>query len=372
MSSGSTFGNNFRVTTFGESHGKGLGCVIDGCPAGLRLCEDDLIPYLDRRRPGRSQFTTKRNESDTPEILSGVFEGVTTGTPIAILIRNTDQRSKDYGEIAETYRPGHADYTFDEKFGIRDYRGGGRSSGRETVARVAAGAVAAKLIGQFGITVNAYTKAIGPYTIASYDPKEENDLCMPDHDTYEKASGYLKELMQAGNSAGGVIECVIKGAPAGLGDPVFDKLSARLAHGVMSIGAVKGFEIGDGFEAAAATGLDNNDPFISDAGGRILKATNHSGGMLGGISDGSDIIFRCAVKPTASVSIPQDTVDKYGNRKEIVIKGRHDPVIVPRAVVVVEAMAAIVMADALIEGLGDRLDHIKEITGERKNRNGCS
>ena len=360
MSSGSTFGNNFRVTTFGESHGKALGCVIDGCPAGLALTEEDLIPYMSRRKPGQSKFTTARNEADAPEILSGVFEGVTTGTPIAILIKNNDQRSKDYSDIAELYRPGHADYTFDKKFGIRDYRGGGRSSGRETAARVAAGAVAAKLLDSLDIKIHAYTSSVGPISVISYDPSETNDLFMPDHEAYEKASEYIEKLMSEGNSAGGVIECVIKGVPAGLGDPVFDKLDARLAFAVMSIGAVKGFEIGSGFDSALSTGLVNNDQFISDGAGNISKKTNHSGGVLGGISDGSDIVFRCAVKPTASISVPQRTVDKAGNEKEILIKGRHDPVIVPRAVVVVEAMAALTIADAVLSRPNDRLEYIQK------------
>lgn len=358
MAAGSSFGKNFIVTTFGESHGKALGCVIDGCPAGLALSEDDIIPYMIRRRPGQSGFSTARNEADEPEILSGVFEGVTTGTPVAVLIRNTDQRSKDYSDIAGLYRPGHADFTFDRKFGIRDYRGGGRSSGRETAARVAAGAVASKLLSSFGISVRAYTKSIGSIEIQNFDPAEMNDLYMPDHDAYEKASAYLKDLIKDGNSAGGVIECVVSGVPSGLGDPVFDKLDAMLAHAMMSIGAVKGFEVGDGFSSALHTGADNNDSFTVDDKGNIIKTTNHSGGILGGISDGSEIIFRCAVKPTASISLPQQTVDTEGNTKEITIQGRHDPVIVPRAVVVVEAMAAITIADALLGHKCDRLDEI--------------
>ena len=356
MAAGSSFGKNFKVTTFGESHGAALGCVIDGCPAGLSLSVDDLTPFLIRRKPGQSEFTTARGEDDEPEILSGVFEGQTTGTPIAILFRNKDQHSKDYSDIADVFRPGHADYTFQSKFGIRDYRGGGRSSGRETVARVAAGAVAAKLLSGYGISAKAYTKSIGPISISGYDESEKNDLYMPDRNAYEKAAKYIEGLRSEGNSAGGVIECVISGVPAGLGDPVFDKLDALLAHAMLSIGAVKGFEIGDGFGAALATGIDNNDAFIPDKDGGIIKATNHSGGVSGGISDGADIIFRCAVKPTASISMLQQTMDKNGNPKEIMIRGRHDPVIVPRAVVVVEAMAYLVAADALISGLGDKLE----------------
>ncbi len=355
MASGSSFGKNFRVTTFGESHGTALGCVIDGCPAGLELTEADFAPYMQRRRPGQSEFTTSRNEDDAPEILSGIFEGKTTGTPISILIRNKDSRSKDYSDIADIYRPGHADYGFDAKFGIRDYRGGGRSSGRETAARVAAGAVAAKLLESAGIRACAYTKAIGPVTISKYDENEINDLYMPDHDAFLKASEYVRKLSAEGNSAGGIIECIVSGVPAGIGDPVFDKLDAMLAHAVMSIGAVKGFEVGDGFDASLSSGFDNNDAFIPDRDGHIIKATNHSGGILGGISDGSDIVFRCAVKPTASISMLQQTLDRKGTPREIMIKGRHDPVIVPRAVVVVEAMADLVIADALLASLGDKL-----------------
>ncbi len=358
MAAGSTFGKNFRVTTFGESHGAALGCVIDGCPAGLPLSADDIIPYMKRRKPGQSEFTTKRNEDDEPEILSGVFEGRTTGTPIAIMIRNKDQHSKDYSEIASYYRPGHADYTFDEKFGFRDYRGGGRSSGRETAARVAAGAVAAKLLSELDISVHAYTRSIGPVEISGYDAGESNDLYMPEHEAYMKASEYIRELMEKKDSAGGVIECVASGVPAGIGDPVFDKLSACLAHAVMSIGAVKGFEIGDGFESAKRTGLENNDVFVSE-NGHVKKRTNHSGGILGGISDGSDIVFRCAVKPTASIAATQQTVNKDGDNIEISIRGRHDPVIVPRAVVVVEAMAAVTIADAILSDSCDRLEALR-------------
>lgn len=364
MSAGSSFGKNFTVTTFGESHGAALGCVIDGCPAGIELSADDIRPYMDRRRPGQSEFTTKRNETDEVEILSGVFEGKTEGTPIALLIRNKDQHSKDYSEIASYYRPGHADYTFDQKFGFRDYRGGGRSSGRETAARVAAGAVAARLLDGLGIKAEAYTKSIGDIETGAFDPNEKNELYMPDHEAYLKAAEYIRGLSGKGDSAGGVIECVIHGVPAGLGDPVFDKLSARLAYAVMSIGAVKGFEIGDGFASSRSTGLGNNDSFRSEAGS-ISKASNHAGGILGGISDGSDIIFRCAVKPTASISATQHTVNKDGDNIDINIKGRHDPVIVPRAVVVVEAMASLVMADAILSDGCDRLETLKQIYGRQ-------
>ena len=366
MAAGSSFGRNFIVTTFGESHGEALGCVIDGCPAGLALTAEDIRPYMERRRPGQSEFTTKRNEADEVEILSGVFEGVTEGTPIALLIRNRDQHSKDYSEIASYYRPGHADYTFDSKFGFRDYRGGGRSSGRETVARVAAGAVASKLLSEFGIRAFAYTRSIGDIEISSLDREETNELNMPDHKAYLAACDYLRGVAERGDSAGGVIEGVISGVPAGLGDPVFDKLSARLAYAVMSIGAVKGFEIGDGFGASKSTGLSNNDPFII-SGDKVAKESNHSGGILGGISDGDDIVFRCGVKPTASISADQKTVTRDGRSIDINIRGRHDPVIVPRAVVVVEAMAAITVADALLSDSVDRIDMMKQI---RRTGNG--
>ncbi len=356
---GSVFGNIFRVTTWGESHGKALGAVIDGCPAGLFLSESDITPYMDRRKPGQSEFTTQRAESDSVEILSGVFEGKTTGTPISLIIYNKDQRSRDYGDIASYYRPGHADFTFDSKFGFRDYRGGGRSSGRETAARVAAGAVAAKLLNAVGISCRAYTLSIGDIKAEGYDENEifKNPLYMPDAKAALKASEYLKDISAQNNSAGGIIECRIEGVPAGLGEPVFDKLSSMLAKGIMSIGAVKGFEIGEGFNASRLTGLEDNDSFISREG-RIIKKTNHSGGILGGISDGSPIIFRAAVKPTASISAGQRTVDKDGNEIEINIKGRHDPVIVPRAVAVVECMADLVLADALLMNMSSTVDGV--------------
>lgn len=358
--SGSTFGKQFQITTWGESHGVGIGVVIDGCPAGIPLSESDIQPMLDRRKPGSSKYTTKRNEADQVRILSGVFEGLTTGTPISMMVENNDQHSKDYSEIANCYRPGHADYTFDAKYGIRDYRGGGRSSGRETIARVAAGAVAKKLLSHYGIHFLSYTKSIGPITIesANFDIKEisNNPLCMPDAIAAQKASDFLDACMREENSAGGIIECIIKGCPAGIGEPVFDKLDARLAQAIFSIGAVKGFEIGDGFDAAKATGLTNNDPFTIDNSGNIQKSTNHAGGILGGISDGSDIIFRAAIKPTPSVSAIQKTVTTDGNKKELSIHGRHDPVIVPRAVVVVEAMAAITIADLLLVGKSSRIN----------------
>lgn len=356
---GSIFGKNFTVTTFGESHGAAIGAVIDGCPAGMHLSEEDIQKYLDRRKPGQSEFTTKRNEADRVEILSGVFEGKTEGTPIALLIRNNDQHSRDYSDLRDKFRPGHADYGFFEKYGLRDYRGGGRSSGRETAARVAAGAVALKMLDEFGIEVHAYTRAIGPVEISSVDFDEcgMNSLYMPDHDAFQKASEYLKECIKNKDSAGGVIECIATGVPAGLGDPVFDKLDARLAYAIMSIGAIKGFEIGDGCRAALSKGSENNDAFFME-NGRVHKKTNHSGGILGGISDGSDIILRAYVKPTPSIAQEQSTVTDADDDTTIEIKGRHDPVIVPRAVVVVECMTGLVLADALLSNQNAKIENI--------------
>ena len=357
----SSFGNKFKVTTWGESHGKALGAVVDGCPAGLSLCEEDIQVFLDRRKPGQSRYTTARKEGDLVEILSGVFEGKTTGTPISLMVRNTDQRSRDYGNIAYSYRPGHADYTFDQKYGFRDYRGGGRSSGRETIGRVAAGAIASKILGELGISICTYTKSIGPVEIASFDKEEINNnaFYMPDAQAAAKAGEYLEECMKNQDSAGGVIECRITGTPAGLGDPVFDKLSALLAHALMSIGAVKAVEIGDGIGVTSLNGSTDNDGFtIKD--GEIAKTSNHAGGIMGGISDGSEIILRTHIKPTPSISQPQQTVTKDKEPLSLEIHGRHDPVIVPRAVVVVESMAAITLADALFTNMSARMDKVRD------------
>ena len=400
----SSFGNKFKVTTWGESHGKALGCVIDGCPAGLPLSEEMIQAFLDRRKPGQSRFTTARSEADQVQILSGVFEGITTGTPISLAVFNTDQRSRDYSNIAETYRPGHADYTFDQKYGFRDYRGGGRSSGRETIGRVAAGAVASAILSELGIQITAYTRSIGPVTISSFDPQEiaNNPLYMPDSAASAKAQKYLDDCIASQDSAGGVIECRVNGMPAGVGDPVFGKLDAALSAAIMSIGAVKAVEIGDGINVSTSNGSDNNDKFssagrptiddsFSSAGrstiddsfssidpsvkassateytsigsshhSRIVKETNHSGGILGGISDGDEIILRAHIKPTPSISQPQHTVTKDGKETILTIHGRHDPVIVPRAVVVVESMVAITLVDALFSNMSSRMDRIKE------------
>lgn len=359
---GSTYGTLFKITTWGESHGAALGSVIDGCPAGLPLTEEDIQIYLNRRKPGQSRFTTARQESDRAEILSGVFEGRTTGTPISIMVKNQDQRSRDYGKIKDCYRPGHADFTFDAKYGFRDHRGGGRSSGRETIGRVAAGAVAAKLLEQLGIKLTAYTRSIGSITIPEeeYDFSciTENKLYMPSSTYAKKASDYLEECMKNKDSSGGVIECRITGVPAGIGEPVFDKLDAALARAVMSIGAVKGVEIGDGFLASGALGSVNNDTFYC-ADNHIYKKTNHSGGTLGGLSDGSPILIRAAIKPTPSIAREQETVTADGKNTSITITGRHDPVIVPRAVVVVEAMAALTLADLLMVNMSSKLENLK-------------
>ena len=400
----SSFGNKFKVTTWGESHGKALGCVIDGCPAGLPLSEEMIQIFLDRRKPGQSRFTTARSESDQVQILSGVFEGKTTGTPISLAVFNTDQRSRDYSNIAETYRPGHADYTFDQKYGFRDYRGGGRSSGRETIGRVAAGAVASAILSELEIQITAFTRSIGPVTISSFDLQEitNNPLYMPDSAASAKAQKYLDDCIASQDSAGGVIECRVNGLPAGVGDPVFGKLDAALSAAIMSIGAVKAVEIGDGINVSTSNGSVNNDKFssagrstiedsFSSAGkttiddtfssidpsvkassaaeyasigpshhSRIVKETNHAGGILGGISDGDEIILRAHIKPTPSISQPQHTVTKDGKETNLTIHGRHDPVIVPRAVVVVESMVAITLVDALFSNMSSRMDRIKE------------
>lgn len=359
--SGSIFGKYFQISTWGESHGKALGVVVDGCPAGLALCEEDVQKFLDRRKPGQNRFSTPRREDDAVEILSGVFEGKTTGCPISMIVRNQSQRSADYSEIAGYYRPGHADYTFDVKYGFRDYRGGGRSSGRETIGRVAAGAVAVKILERLGIRLTAYTRSIGPVQI---DPERfdfaqiaENPLSMPDAKAAEEAAAYLDACRRDGDSSGGVIECVADHMIPGLGEPVFEKLSANLAKAVCSIGAVKSFEIGDGLAVSRARGSENNDGFTA-ADGRIEKTSNHSGGVLGGISDGSSLLLRVGFKPTPSVSVPQSTITREGTPIEVRVKGRHDPVIVPRAVVVVEAMTAITLVDALFANMASRMDAV--------------
>ncbi len=361
---GSTFGKLFTISTWGESHGKALGVVVDGCPAGVPLCEEDIQIYLNRRKPGQNEFATKRNESDQVTILSGIFEGKTTGTPISMVVYNQDQHSKDYGDIATYYRPGHADFCFDEKYGFRDYRGGGRSSGRETIGRVAAGAIAAKVLEIMGITLTAYTRSIGEHVIdySRFDTKEimNNPLYMPDAQCAAEASIFLKEVMFELDSIGSSVECIINGMPTGIGEPVFNKLDALLSQAVMSIGAVKAVEIGDGVEVSKAKGSYNNDNFIIKDG-NITKSTNHSGGILGGISDGSPIKVRASFKPTPSIYKEQQTVNKDLEEINIAIKGRHDPIIGPRAVVVVESMCAITILDLLMINATSKLDNLIKI-----------
>lgn len=360
---GSTFGTIFRITTWGESHGAALGVVIDGCPAGLPLCEQDIQEYLDRRKPGVSSITTPRKEDDRVEVLSGVFEGMTTGTPISLLVRNTSQIPRDYSEIASYYRPGHADYTYDAKYGFRDYRGGGRSSGRETLGRVAAGAVACKILKQMGITVCAYTRSIGAIQadMKHFDRAAilETATAMPDRKADNDAISYLEGAKKQTNSVGGIMECMVEGMPAGIGDPVFEKLDANLAKAVMSIGAVKAVEIGDGYQVSSRLGTENNDAFHME-NGRVVKTTNHAGGILGGISDGSAIIIRAHVKPTPSIYTTQQTVNKSGEDISVNIKGRHDPIVIPRAVVVMECMTALTILDAMLVNMSAKLDNVVE------------
>lgn len=358
---GSTFGNIFKITTWGESHGKAVGVVVDGCPAGIPLCEDDIQLFLNRRKPGQSEYTTMRNEDDKVDILSGIFEGKTTGTPISLVVYNKDHHSADYSQISDSYRPGHADFTFDEKYGFRDYRGGGRSSGRETIGRVAAGAIALKILDFLNISIVTYSKSIGDITINynAFDKNEilNNPMYMPDMNAALLAQDMLKEKIAQGDSVGGIIECIVNGMPTGIGEPVFDKLDSNLAKAIMSIGAVKGVEIGDGFQVANLTGSTDNDGFKMEDG-KITKTSNHAGGILGGISDGSPIILRAAIKPTPSIYMTQKTVNKSMENIDINIKGRHDPIIVPRAVVVMESMVAITIVDLLFQSMTSRMDRI--------------
>jgi chorismate synthase len=355
---GSTFGHLFRVTTFGESHGGGVGVVIDGCPPRLPLSVEEIQRDLDRRRPGQSRVTTPRDEPDRAELLSGVFEGQTLGSPIAILVRNTDARPEAYADFKDTYRPSHADYTYEAKYGIRNWQGGGRASARETVGRVAAGAVARKLLAATAqVEVLAYVTRIhaveaqadpGRVTLAAI---ESNIVRCPDAAAAEKMIARIDEARRAGDSLGGVVECVCRHVPAGLGEPVFDKLEADLARGVMSLPASKGFEIGSGFAGTLLTGIEHNDPFTVE-GGRVRTATNRSGGVQGGITNGEDIVFRVAFKPTATIRQAQQTVDRGGHQVTLEGKGRHDPCVLPRAVPMVEAMACLVLADHLLRQRG--------------------
>ncbi|EHS7463822.1 chorismate synthase [Vibrio cholerae] len=347
---GNSIGQHFRVTTFGESHGIALGCIVDGCPPGLTISEADLQVDLDRRRPGTSRYTTQRREPDEVKILSGVFEGKTTGTSIGLLIENTDQRSKDYSDIKDKFRPGHADYTYHQKYGVRDYRGGGRSSARETAMRVAAGAIAKKYLQQeFGIEVRAYLSQMGEVAIDKVDWNEieNNDFFCPDVDKVAVFDELIRELKKEGDSIGAKIQVVATGVPVGLGEPVFDRLDADIAHALMSINAVKGVEIGDGFDVVRQKGSQHRDP-LTPQGFR----SNHSGGILGGISSGQDIVANIALKPTSSITVPGETIDVNGEPTELITKGRHDPCVGIRAVPIAEAMLAIVLMDHLLRHRG--------------------
>jgi chorismate synthase len=355
-----TFGHMFRVTTFGESHGPAIGCVVDGCPPGIPLTEGDIQPYLDKRRPGQSRFTTQRQEPDQVRILSGVFcdersgGQVTTGTPIGLLIDNLDQRSKDYSDIRDKYRPGHADYTYDVKYGLRDYRGGGRQSARETAMRVAAGAIARKIVP--GMTVRAALIQMGEHKIDrsrwDWDEVERNPFFCPDAQAGKMFESYLDGIRKSGSSVGAVIEVIAEGVPAGLGAPVYGKLDSDLAAAMMGINAVKGVEIGAGMGAAALKGEENGDEMRMGNDGKPVFLSNHAGGILGGISSGQPIVVRFAVKPTSSILTPRRTVDRYGNETEISTKGRHDPCVGIRAVPIGEAMVACVIADHYLRQRG--------------------
>jgi len=345
---GNTFGNLFKLSTFGESHGVAIGGVLDGCPSGISLDLIAIQKELDRRKPGQSAIVTQRKEPDTVEFFSGIFEGKTTGTPIGFAIRNTNQKSRDYSHIKDSYRPSHADYTYDQKYGFRDYRGGGRSSARETASRVVAGAIAKQMLS--GIQINAYVSQVGALTLVKNYSElnlaltETNDVRCPDPEMAAQMEAYIKEVRKEGDTIGGIITCVIQNVPVGLGEPVFDKLHAELAKAMLSINAVKGFEYGSGFEGVRMKGSVHNDQFNSDGS----TQTNHSGGIQGGISNGMDIYFNIAFKPVATVIQGYETIDKEGNMVQAQGKGRHDPCVVPRAVPIVEAMAAIVLADYML------------------------
>jgi chorismate synthase len=351
---GSIFGKLFTITTFGESHGKGIGVIIDGCPAGIDINIDFIQSELSRRRPGQSNIVTQRKENDEVQILSGVFEGLATGSPIAMIIPNDDQKSGDYSHIKDSFRPSHADYTFEVKYGHRDYRGGGRSSARETAARVAAGAIAKLFLNHFGITINAWVSQVGnigmpyPPNNIDYGLIESNDVRCPDPKLAEEMIQLIKQIRKDGDTIGGSVTCNIAGVPVGLGEPVFDKLHAELGKAILSINACKGFEYGSGFDGINMKGSEHNDSFFASDEGNIATKTNFSGGIQGGISNGMDIYFRAAFKPVATIIPAQDSVDKFGQSTIITGKGRHDPCVVPRAVPIVESMAALVLADFML------------------------
>ncbi len=350
---GNTFGQSFKITTFGESHGTAIGVIVDGCPAGLEIDEGFIQSELDRRRPGQSNIVTQRKESDTVQLLSGVFEGKSTGTPISMVIYNADARSKDYSHIADKFRPSHADYTYFAKYGLRDYRGGGRSSARETATRVAAGAIAKLLLRQQGIDIHAYVSQVGhiqvekSYQRVEFANIEKTAVRCPDLDVAEQMIELIKAVRKDGDTIGGVVSAVVQGCPAGLGEPVFDRLHADLAKAMLSINACKGFEYGSGFEGVTMRGSEHNDIFYNDDD-TIKTKTNHSGGIQGGISNGMDIYFRVAFKPVATIIPEQESVDEAGEPATITGKGRHDPCVLPRAIPIVEAMTALVLADHLL------------------------
>ncbi len=358
-----SFGTLFRITTFGESHGHSVGVIIDGCPAGLELDMEQIQLEMDRRKPGQSRITTQRREEDLVHILSGVFEGKTTGTPLTMVIHNTDARSKDYSHIADAYRPSHADYTYQHKWGIRDYRGGGRSSARETAARVAAGAVARQLLAKVGISIQAYVSQVGPlvlnkpYQQLDLSQTENNIVRCPDPEMAEQMATFIDETRLKRDTVGGVVSCLIQQVPAGLGEPVFGKLHAQLGNAMLSINAVKGFEYGSGFAGVAMYGSEHNDAFYTEKG-RIRTQTNHSGGIQGGITNGEDIYFRVAFKPVATLMQDQQSINAQGEPAIVSGKGRHDPCVVPRAVPIVEAMAALVIADYWLQSQSSRLDQL--------------
>lgn len=349
---GNSFGHLFKISTFGESHGPAIGVVIDGCPSGLAIDESFIQAELDRRKPGQSKITTQRKEDDTFEILSGVFEGTSTGTPIAIVIKNADQRSKDYSHIAESFRPSHADYTYEAKYGVRDYRGGGRSSARETAARVAAGAIAKLVLAKHRVSIQAYVSQVGDlkaphYTTLDLSKTEDNIVRCPDAPIAEKMIALIDQVRLERDTIGGIVTCVIKNTPVGLGEPVFDKLHAELGKAMLGINAVKGFEYGSGFAGITMRGSEHNDTFYKEDD-KVKTKTNHSGGIQGGISNGEDIYFNVAFKPVATIMQDQPSVDTHGNEVTVSGKGRHDPCVVPRAVPIVEAMAALVLVDYLL------------------------
>lgn len=353
---GNSFGKAFSITTFGESHGKAIGVIIDGCPAGLTIDEVFIQNELDRRRPGQSKIVTQRKESDIVQILSGVFEGKSTGTPISMLINNADARSKDYSHIADKFRPSHADFTYHEKYGNRDYRGGGRSSARETAARVAAGAIAKLWLKEKGIEINAYVSQVGAlkldknYKDLDFANTEKTAVRCPDLEVAEEMIDLIKKVRKSGDTIGGIVGAVITGCPAGLGEPAFDKLHADLGKAMLSINACKGFEYGSGFEGITMRGSEHNDIFVKE-GDKVVTRTNYSGGIQGGISNGMDIYFRCAFKPVATIVQVQASVNEAGESTEVVGKGRHDPCVLPRAVPIVEAMAALVMIDHYLRNM---------------------